>query len=261
MSAPSQPVAPRAPLTRERVLQAAVAIADASGIESLSMRRLAQDLGVEAMSLYHHVARKQDLLDGMIDVVFSEIELPSDAESWTSAMRHRAVSTRAALSRHRWAVGLMESRTAPGPATLQHHDAIIGLLRAAGFSVEMTAHAYALLDTYVYGFALQEAALPFGPDTVAEVAEPMMRQFPDGAYPHLVELATQHVLQPGYDFGDEFEFGLSLILDALARSIPPDADSQPRRQPNRQPEASSTAAPSAESGSASTAATTSRRDH
>jgi hypothetical protein len=125
------------------------------------------------------------------------------------------------LSRHPWAIALLESRKTPGPATLRHHDAMIGTLREAGFSVEMTAHAYALLDSYVYGFAIQEAALPFdGPETVAEVAEPMMEQFPAGEYPHLVELATEHILQPGYDFGNEFEFGLNVILDALTRSIP-----------------------------------------
>jgi hypothetical protein len=140
-------------------------------------------------------------------------------------MRRRAESARQALKRHPWAIGLMESRTAPGHATLRHHDAVIGALRAGGFSVEMTAHAYALLDSYVYGFALQEASLPFkGPETVGEVAEPMMRQFPVGEYPHLVEMATEFVLQPGYDFGDEFEFGLNLILDALTRMIPVDGN-------------------------------------
>jgi hypothetical protein len=113
----------------------------------------------------------------------------------------------------------MESRTNPGPATLKHHDANIGTLRAAGFSIAMTAHAYALIDSFVYGFALQEAALPFEADTVAEVAAPMMELFTTGQYPHLVELTVDHVLQPGYDFGDEFEFGLTLILDGLARSL------------------------------------------
>ncbi|TDO35175.1 tetracycline repressor-like protein [Kribbella sp. VKM Ac-2527] len=125
------------------------------------------------------------------------------------------------LARHPWAIGLLETRTSPGPATLRHHDAVLGTLRTAGFSVQLTAHAYALLDSYVYGFALQETSLPFdGPDTVADVAEPMMAPFSTGEYPYLVELATEHVLQPGYDFGDEFEFGLNLILDALANEIP-----------------------------------------
>jgi hypothetical protein len=115
----------------------------------------------------------------------------------------------------------LQSRTTPGPATLRHHDAIIGTLRGAGFSVEMTAHAYALLDSYVYGFALSESALPInGPETVTDVAESMMQQFSADAYPHLVEFSTEHILKPGYDFGDEFEFGLGVILDGLARSIP-----------------------------------------
>ncbi|HEU4946229.1 MAG TPA: TetR/AcrR family transcriptional regulator C-terminal domain-containing protein [Kribbella sp.] len=211
----------RTPLNRERVLRGAVAVADAAGIGSLTMRSLAQELGVKPMSLYYHVANKDEILDGIVDVVFSEIELPSPEGEWRSEMRRRAASARRVLRRHPWAIGLMESRTTPGPATLRHHDATLGTLRGAGFSVELTAHAYALLDSYVYGFALQEASLPFkGPETVAEVAEPMVRQMSAEDYPHLVEMATEHVLQPGYDFGDEFEFGLSLILDALTRSIP-----------------------------------------
>jgi hypothetical protein len=173
------------------------------------------------MSVYYHVANKDQILDGIIDLVFSEIELPSAGGDWRSELRRRAASARRVLRCHPWAIGLMESRTTPGPATLRHHDAVLGALRGAGFSVEMTAHAYALLDSYVYGFALQEASLPFkGPETVADVAEPMMQQFPADEYPHLVEMATEYVLQPGYDFGDEFEFGLNVILDALTKSIP-----------------------------------------
>ena len=186
----------------------------------MTMRNLADKLGVEAMSLYYHVASKDEILDGMVDVVFSEIDLPSAEDDWRSAMRRRANSARAVLRRHPWAIGLLESRTSPGPATLRHHDAVIGTLRAAGFSLEMTAHAYALLDSYTYGFALQEAGLPFeGPDTVADVAEPIMERFSTGEYPHMVEMASEYYFQPGYDFGDEFEFGLDLILDGLARSI------------------------------------------
>ncbi len=211
----------RTALTRERVLRGAVEVADAGGIGSLTIRSLAQHLGVKPMSVYHHVANKDEILDGIVDLVFTEIELPSAGDDWRTQMRRRANSARLALSRHPWAIGLMESRTTPGPATLRHHDAVIGALRAAGFTVEMTAHAYALLDSYTYGFALQEAALPFkGTETVAGVAEPMMRQFPAGEYPHLIELATEHVLRPGYDFGNEFDFGLDLILDALAKSRP-----------------------------------------
>ncbi len=209
----------RAPLSRERVLRAAVAVADAAGIGALTIRSLAQELGVKPMSVYHYVANKDEILDGIVDLVFDEIDLPSTDGDWRSEMRRRATSARRALRRHPWAIGLMESRTTPGPATLRHHDAVIGTLRGAGFSIQMTAHAYALLDSYVYGFALQEASLPFeGPETVAEVAEPMMQQFPAGEYPHLVEMATEHILKPGYDFGDEFDFGLGVILDGLTKS-------------------------------------------
>jgi AcrR family transcriptional regulator len=209
----------REPLSRGQVLRAAVALADQGGIGALSMRKLGQALGVEAMSLYNHVASKGDLLDGMIDVVFSEIGLPDSDEGWKPAMRRRAISAREVLGRHRWAIGLMESRRSPGPATLRHHDAVLGCLRAAGFSVEMTAHAYSLLDSYIYGFALQEASLPFGTaEETAQVAREIAGQLPAGQYPHLAELATGHVLQPGYRYGDEFEIGLDLILAALQRT-------------------------------------------
>jgi AcrR family transcriptional regulator len=211
--------APRIPLTRQRVLEAAVALADDSGIESLTMRKLGQALGVEAMSLYYHVASKDALLDGMVDLVFAEIELPAAGTGWRSAMRRRASSARAALRRHPWAIALMESRRTPGSANLRHHDAVIGCLRAAGFPVALTAHAYSLLDAYIYGFALQEASLPFStPEETAEVAQSIMAGFPADAYPHLAELAIQHVLQPGYDYGDEFLYGLDLILDGLERA-------------------------------------------
>jgi AcrR family transcriptional regulator len=210
----------RLPLSRERVLLGAVAVADAGGITGLTIRSLAQELGVKPMAVYHYVANKSEILDGIVDVVFAEIDLPPRNGDWQNEIRQGAASARAALRRHPWALGLLESRKTPGPATLRHHDTMIGTLRAAGFSVEATAHAYALIDSYVYGFALQEAALPFdGPETVADVAEPMMGDFDEGEYPHLVEMATDFILQPGYDFGHEFEIGLNLILDALTRSL------------------------------------------
>ncbi|MGI8807103.1 MAG: TetR/AcrR family transcriptional regulator C-terminal domain-containing protein [Acidimicrobiales bacterium] len=213
------PTEPRTPLSRERVLRAAVAFADGSGMGSLSMRRLGEALGVEAMSLYNHVANKDELLDGMVDLVFSEIDLPPAGAGWKSAMRQRAVSAREVLSRHGWAIGLMESRTSPGPATLRHHDAVIGSLREAGFSIGTAAHAFSVLDSYIYGFALQEANLPFGtPEETAEVAQMILAQFPRDEYPHLTEMAVEHVLRPGYDYGNEFEFGLDLILDGLERA-------------------------------------------
>jgi AcrR family transcriptional regulator len=211
--------APRTPLTRERILRAAVALADRDGVGALSMRRLAGELGVEAMSLYHHVAGKDALLDGMVDLVFGEIELPAAGAGWKTAMRRRAVSARVALRRHPWAINLMESRRTPGPANLRHHDAVIGCLRQAGFSVALTARAYSLLDAYIYGFAVQEASLPFDtPEETAEVAQAIMAELSAGTYPHLAELASEHVLQPGYDYGDEYEAGLDLILDGLERA-------------------------------------------
>ena len=219
MSATAGRDASRQPLSRERVVRAAMALADAGGIDALTMRRLGDELGVEAMSLYKHVANKDDLIDGMTDAVFAEIELPSGATDWRTAMRERAVSVRAALSRHPWATPLMQSRTSPGPATMHHHDTVIGTLRTAGFSVALTAHAFSALDSYIYGFAQQQRSLPFETgEQTAELAEAILAQFPAEAYPHLAELTVQHVLQPGYDYGDEFEFGLDLVLDGLERA-------------------------------------------
>src|SRR3984893_14110665 len=211
---------PRIPLSRERVLLAAVAFADEHGIASLSMRKLGEVLGVEAMSLYNHVANKDELLDGMVDLVFGEIDLPVGGADWKTAMRERAQSARQALRRHPWAIALMSTRTSPGPATLGHHNAVIGNLRAAGFSVAMTAHAFSALDSYIYGFALQEATLPSGDteEETAEVARTMMALVPAAEYPHLSELSVEHLLQPGYDYGIEFDFGLDLILDGLERA-------------------------------------------
>ena len=213
-------VTTRTPLNRQRVLDAAVTLADRDGVAALSMRRLAQELGVEAMSLYHHVANKDAILDGIVDVVFAEIELPDAEAGWREAMRRRAISVRDALRRHPWATGLMESRPTPGPANLRHHDAVLGVLRGAGFPLELTAHAYALLDSYISGFALQESSLPFHtPEETAEVAQSIMAEYAAADYPHLTEIAVDHVLQPGYDFGNEYLFGLDLILDGLERAL------------------------------------------
>lgn len=209
----------RAPLSRERVLLAAVAHADQHGVATLSMRKLAAALGVEAMSLYNHVTNKTDLLDGMIDVVFSEIDLPENCAAWRDSVRKRAMSVREVLSRHRWAIGLMESRTSPGPATLRHHDAVIGCLLAAGFSMELTAHAYAVMDSYIYGFALQESGLPFDTgEEASALAESIAAQLPVDTYPHLAEFTLQHVLRPGYDFRKEYEYGLDLVLDGIQKA-------------------------------------------
>jgi AcrR family transcriptional regulator len=209
----------RVPLNRARVLQAAVAFADAHGLGSLSMRKLGDALGVEAMSLYNHVANKDELLDCMVDLVFSEIDLPSGETEWKTAIRQRAISARQVLSRRRWAISLMETRSSPGPATLHHHEAVLRCFRDAGFSIEMAAHAFSLLDSYIYGFALQEASLPFRTaQETADVAQTIMEQMPANEYPHLTELTVEHLLQPSYDHGDEYEFGLDLILDSLERA-------------------------------------------
>ena len=202
-------------LDRARVLVGAVALADRFGIEAFTIRKLARELDVKPMTIYTHVANKEEILDGMVDIVFGEIEQPRADTGWKDAIRRRSLSARAVLARHRWAVPLMESRTTPGRKTLRHHDAVLGCLRRGGFSVEMTAHAYALIDSYVYGFALQEANLPATGGEIADLAESIVEQLPEGEYPHLVELTTEHVRQPGYDFGAEFEFGLDLILDGL----------------------------------------------
>jgi len=207
----------RAALTRERILRAAISLSDKDGIESLSMRKLGHELGVEAMSLYNHVQNKVDMLDGMVDVVFSEIDLPGDGTDWRIAMRERAISARQALLRHPWAIGLMESRATPGPATLRHHDAVLGSLRKAGFSVDLTAHAYSILDGYIYGFTLTELTLPFNSEGVAEVAGSIMEGFRPGEYPYLAEMALDRAMKPGYNYGDEFEYGLDLILDGIRR--------------------------------------------
>jgi AcrR family transcriptional regulator len=209
----------RAPLSRERVLRAALALADQRGLQSLTMRRLGHELGVEAMSLYNHVANKDDVLDGMVDLVFREIEMPTAGAGWKAALRQRAILVREALLRHPWSSGLLESRSSAGPATLRHHDWVLGTLRDAGFSLGMAAHAYSVMDSYIYGFALQQTTLPFDTsDQVAEVAQNLMRQFPANEYPHLAEMIIEHALQPGYDYADEFEWGLDLILDGLERA-------------------------------------------
>jgi AcrR family transcriptional regulator len=220
---------PRRPWNRGQLLRAAIGLADKGGIESLSMRKLSQELGGGTMSLYNHVSNKDDLVDGMIDIVFSEIELPAGEHGWKTTMRQRALSIRTVMTRHPWAIGLMESRRTPGPATLRHHDAVIGCLRDAGFSIQLAAHAFSALDSYIYGFALQEQSLRFGtPEETSELARAFLLQFPTKEYPRLAELTIEHVLRPGYDYGNEYEFGLDLILDGLEKTWLA-ADPGPRR--------------------------------
>jgi AcrR family transcriptional regulator len=211
----------RTPLSRERVLRAAITVADGGGLASLTIRSLAAELGVKPMSVYYHVANKEQILDGIVELVYTEFDLPTPGGDWSAELRRRAASVRSVLCRHPWAIGLLEARSTPGPATLRHHEAMLATLRRAGFSVAQTAHAYALLDSYLYGFALQESALPFqGPDSAAGVTETIMDEFPTpDEYPYLTEMATEHILKPGYDFGAQFDVGLTVILDALTRSL------------------------------------------
>jgi AcrR family transcriptional regulator len=214
----AKPPRQRPALSAERVVAAGVELADAEGIEALSMRKLAQSLGVEAMSLYHHVANKDVLLDGMVDTVFSEVHLPTTEGPWIAEIRARCMSLREVLLRHPWAVGLLDSRRSPGMANLQHHDAVIGCLRAGGFSVRGAALAFATIDAFVYGFVIQELALPteLGED-VGALAEEILGDVPEGTLPHLIEMATEHVMRDGYAFANEFPLGLDLILDGLDR--------------------------------------------
>jgi AcrR family transcriptional regulator len=186
-------------------------------VDAVTMRRVAQELGVEAMSLYHHVANKDALLDGVVDMVFAAIQLPpAGHDDWRELVSIRARSARAVLSRHSWALGLMDSRRNPGPATLRHHDAMLGILRHAGFTLPMTAHAVSLIDSYVTGFVLQEANLPImTSEDLTDVASGILDDLPADDFPHLTELIVDHALQPGYDHRSEFDYGLELILDAL----------------------------------------------
>ncbi len=205
-------------LSKDRVLRQALDLADREGIDALSMRRLGRELGAGAMSLYHHVGNKDELLDGMVDLVFGEIYLPADDGPWQAAMRARALSAREVLARHPWAINLMESRTTPGLANLRHREAVVATLRKTGFSIEMSTHANWILDSYIYGFALQEASLPFADaEELADMTQDVfLPQIPPEEYPFLNE-AAMGLMEGGYDLGDEFTFGLDLILDALER--------------------------------------------
>lgn len=213
--------ASRAPLTRDRVLRAAMAIADETGIESLSMRLLGRRLGVEAMSLYNHVAHKDDLLDGIVDLVVEEIAIPSPGGDWQSAMRKRAASALLAFRRHPWASALLDSRVSSGPARLRYLDAMIGTLLGAGFSVELAAHAFSVVDSFIYGFARQRlnmASSDGGSDR--QRAEAFQAAMPPGGYPNLA-LFAESAAEKGYDEEADFAFGLDLILDGLARVLKP----------------------------------------
>jgi AcrR family transcriptional regulator len=210
----------RTPLNRERVLRAAVTLADEQGIESLTMRELGLRLGVEAMSLYNHVANKDDILDGMVDLVVGEIDLPPDTVGWREAMRRRAISAQAVFASHPWASALIDSRTSSGPARLHYFDWMLGTLRRAGFTVEGTARAVSVLGSYIYGFGRQEINISPGPGVApGEVAEAFLQAIPADEYPNLREMVVEYAMKAGHDERADFEFGLGLILDGLQRML------------------------------------------
>jgi AcrR family transcriptional regulator len=194
-------------------------LADESGIESLTMRELGRRLGVEAASLYNHVAGKDDLLDGMADLVVAEIDLPSGGVDWKEAMRRRAVSARGVFVRHRWAAGLIDSRGTSGPGSLSYADRILSTLLQAGFSPGVAANAFLALDSYIYGFERQRSNLSLGDDAVTtKTAQDYLAAIPQGAYPSLACVAMEYAVKP-YDDAAAFDFGLGLILDGLQRLL------------------------------------------
>jgi AcrR family transcriptional regulator len=210
---------PRPSLSRERVLRAALGLADEAGIDSLTMRELGQRLGVEAMSLYNHVDNKDDMLDGMLDLVVKEIDLPSgDDVDWREAMRGRAVSARAVFARHPWASALIDSRESSGPERMRYFDWVIGTLRRAGFSVELAVHAFSAIDSYIYGFGRQQLNIAAGEGTAEESAEAILSAIPTDEFPYLAEVIADYMLKVGYDESADFDFGLGLILDGLERA-------------------------------------------
>jgi len=211
---PDNDASSRLPLTRQRVFQAGVDLADRDGLGALTMRRLGAELGVEAMSLYKHVSNKEEILDGIVELVVGEIEIPPSGAPWKEAMRRRANSAREVLSRHSWAIGLLEARDSMGPTAMRYLDAILGSLRSAGFSIENAAHAFWILDSFVYGHVIQEARLPANPSAASESMGSIPEESTPDEYPHLVEL-EEHALRSRYSYDSEFEFGLDLILEAL----------------------------------------------
>ena len=210
----------RPPLDRARIVRAGVEFADAQGLERLSMRSLGAGLGVEAMSLYNHVANKDDLLDAMVDLVMGEIAVPPPDAPWREALRQRAITSRAAYARHPWAPRLIDTRASSGPGRLASFDATIGCLRHAGFSCALTVHALSTLDAYVHGFVAHRLSIAQAevPDDVG-MAAALDRWLPAERYPHLSSLVREHVLMGGYDEEDAFTFGLELVLDGLERSL------------------------------------------
>jgi AcrR family transcriptional regulator len=209
---------PRVPLSRDRVLQAAIRLADEGGFASLTMRKLGQELGVQAMSLYNHVANKDDIRDGIVELVMTEIEVPSSGGDWKAAIRASAISAHETLLRHPWACTLMMSGTTVSPARLRWMEAVLRTFREAGFSAELTHHAYHALDSHITGFTLWQTSMPFDThEELVDLAEAFLREFPADQYPYFAEHAEWHLNESGSDEPSEFEFGLDLILDGLER--------------------------------------------
>lgn len=206
----------RPQLSRERIVQAAVAVADRGGLAQVSMRSVGKELGVEAMSLYHHIAGKDELVDLLADWAFTQIIAPAADQPWRQAMTERAASARAAFSAHPWALHIIESRRNPGTAALRHHDAVLGCFLHNGFTVAAAAHAFSVLDAYVYGFVLSEQNLPFDSSySVDDMAGELQAAMPAGEYPHLTRMITEQVIGQTYSYADEFGFGLQIILDGI----------------------------------------------
>lgn len=208
----------RPPLTRERILDAALALADEGGLEALSMRRIGKALGVEGMALYNHVANKDAILDGIVERVLAAIPIPSPDGDWREEMRERAVAARRIFLQHPWAIGLLEARHAnSSPARLGYYDAVLGSLRNAGFTATLSMQAFSIIDSFLYGSIVQELSLAFDDDdSLQEVGDDLLRQMAD-AYPNLTE-ATMQAMRDGWDHSEQFQFGLDLILGALARA-------------------------------------------
>ncbi len=220
---------PRETLNRERVLRAAMQLADERGLDSLTMRELGRRLGVEAASLYNHVSGKDDLLDGMADLVAGEIEVPSAGAEWKQAMRRRAISARDVFSRHPWASGLLDSREGMGPAKLSYADGVLSSLLQAGFPPRTAANAFLVLDSYIYGFERQRSSLSLGDDVATtETAEEVVAAIPPDAYPSLMQVAREFAVEP-YDDAAVFDFGLGLILDGLEDLLESDLPERHRR--------------------------------
>ena len=206
----------KAALSKERVLKTAIKFADKHGIESLSMRKLGQLLGVEAMSLYNHVANKDAILDGIVDTVVAEIDVPTVGGDWRTAMRHRAISAHEVLVRHPWATQLIVSRANVGPSMLRYVDATIGCLVEAGFTYPTADHAWNAIDSYVYGFTLQKLNFPFKPKEYAKVAKAFLPMIPANQYPYLNGM-SQQVIAGDHDGLHDLQFGLELILNGLEK--------------------------------------------